>query len=51
MYCEQDCDCGSYGRRFLTTEEKVSKLQEYKNWLDNEAKGVEEAIGKLKKAK
>lgn len=37
------------GRRFLTTEEKIGKLKEYKNWLDNESKGVEEAIDKLKK--
>ncbi len=37
------------GRRFLTTEEKIEKLEEYKKWLDNESKGVEEAILKLKK--
>ena len=35
---------------FLTTEEKIEKLKEYKEWLDNESKGVEEAISKLKKA-
>ncbi len=39
-----------HGRRFLTTEEKIERLQEYKEWLDNESKGVEEAILKLKKA-
>ena len=39
-----------HGRHFLTTEEKIEKLEEYKNWLDNESKGVEEAIAKLKKA-
>ena len=38
------------GRRFLTTEEKIERLEEYKKWLDNEGKGVEEAISKLKKA-
>ncbi len=38
------------GRQFLTSEEKIEKLEEYKNWLDNESKGVEEAIEKLKKA-
>ena len=38
-----------HGRRFLTTEEKIERLQEYKEWLDNESKGVEEAILKLKK--
>ena len=41
---------GKYqGRRFLTTEEKIERLQEYKEWLDNESKGVEEAILKLQK--
>lgn len=39
-----------HGRHFLTTEEKIEKLEEYKNWLNNESKGVEEAIAKLKKA-
>ena len=43
--------CGSHhGRQFLTAEEKIEKLEEYKKWLDNESKGVEEAIAKLKKA-
>jgi hypothetical protein len=40
-----------YGRQFLTTEEKVTKLQKYKEWLENEAKGVDEAITRIKKAK
>jgi hypothetical protein len=48
-------NCGTYcvdqhGRHFLTKEEKIEKLEEYKQWLDNESKGVEEAIEKLKKA-
>ena len=30
-----------HGRQFLTKEEKLKKLAEYKNWLDNESKGVE----------
>jgi len=38
------------GRQFLTTDEKVEKLEEYKKWLENESKGVEEAIAKLKEA-
>jgi len=38
------------GRHFLTTEEKITRLEEYKEWLDNESKGVAEAIEKLKKA-
>jgi hypothetical protein len=47
--------CGTYyrghgGRHFLTTEEKIERLEEYKSWLDNESKGVEEAIEQLKKA-
>jgi hypothetical protein len=41
---------GQHGRHFLTTEEQIEKLKEYKNWLDNESKGVEEAIERLKKA-
>lgn len=52
MYCESSACCDeSSGRRFLTTDEKVDKLQEYKAWLEHEAKGVEEAIQKMKKAK
>ncbi len=44
--------CGSYdGRKFLTTEERVEMLDDYKKWLDSESKGVEEAIARLKKAK
>ena len=38
----------SCGRHFLTTEEKIEKLQHYRKWLENETKGVEEAIKKLK---
>jgi len=38
------------GRQFFTTEEKIEKLKEYKKWLDNESKGVEETITELKKA-
>ena len=40
-----ECNCD---RHFLTKEEKIEKLQEYKKWLENEKKGVEEAITKLK---
>jgi len=39
------------GRHFLTTEEKLGMMQKYKEWLENEAKGVNEAITQLKKAK
>ena len=38
------------GRSFLTKEEKIEKLEQYKKWLENEKKGVEEAIEELKKA-
>ena len=33
---------------FLTKEEKITHLNKYKAWLENEAKGVDEAITKLK---
>jgi hypothetical protein len=45
---ENMCCCTHHGRQFLTKEEKLKKLAEYKNWLDNESKGVEEAIAQLK---
>lgn len=35
-------------RMFLTKEEKITHLGKYKEWLQNEAKGVDEAIAKLK---
>ena len=48
MSCETDSDCCcSESRRFLTKEEKLAKLGKYKEWLDNEAKGVHEAMQKL----
>ena len=44
----QDIFCCSYhGRQFLTKEEKLKKLTEYKKWLDNESKGVAEVIEEL----
>ncbi len=46
---EENMCCSSHqGRHFLTKEEKIKKLVEYKEWLDNESKGVEEAITELK---
>jgi hypothetical protein len=45
MHCGTQC-----GRHFLTTEEKIEKLEEYKKWLDSESKGVNEAITNLTKA-
>ena len=42
---------GSYGgRSFITAKEKIAKLENYKEWLDNESTGVQETITKLKKA-
>ncbi|MGA8903439.1 MAG: hypothetical protein WB661_00345 [Candidatus Bathyarchaeia archaeon] len=38
--------CG--GRRFLTKEEKLEWLEEYKTNLENELKGVAERIEELK---
>jgi hypothetical protein len=39
-----------YWRNFITSEEKIQHLEEYKKSLENEIKGVEELIEKLKKA-
>ena len=49
MHYEKDYTCclSHHGRQFLTKEEKISKLKEYKTWLDNESKGVEEKITEL----
>lgn len=44
MECEKP-DCCS--RNFLTKEEKLEKLNNYKKWLEQEKKGVEEAIKAL----
>jgi hypothetical protein len=33
---------------FLTKEEKINHLSKYKELLENEAKGVDEAIAELK---
>ena len=43
--------CGEYehGRSFFTKQEKIEMLEGYKEKLEREAKGVEEAITKLKK--
>jgi len=34
---------------FLTKEEKIESLNKYKEWLENEANGVDEAIANLNK--
>jgi hypothetical protein len=47
---EMSC-CGmTHPRMFLTKEERITHLNKYKEWLQNEAKGVDEAIAKLKEA-
>ncbi len=47
---EFDC-CGfTHPRMFLTKEERILHLNKYKEWLENETKGVNEAIAKLKEA-
>lgn len=65
MHHEIECGCGQHGhgerpgmdyghggfmqRHFISKEEIMTKLQEYLNQLQAEAKGVEEHIGALKK--
>jgi hypothetical protein len=39
---------GNGGRRFLTKEEKVEWLEEYRNDLEKELTGVKERIQELK---
>lgn len=42
--------CGEFGPRgFLTKDEKVEMLKEYKDNLEKEAKGVAERIKELEK--
>jgi hypothetical protein len=46
--------CGEYGyaqgmRSFLTKEERIEILKEYKQTLEKEAKGVSERIKELEK--
>ena len=43
------CNCGT--RSFLTKEEKLEILKEYKESLENEGKGVSERIKELEKNK
>ncbi|MCX6814751.1 MAG: hypothetical protein NTY20_03840 [Candidatus Aenigmarchaeota archaeon] len=45
------CGCGCGHRGFLTKEEKVEMLKEYRVWLEKEAKGVAERIKELEKSK
>ena len=44
------CNCGDVGgRSFLTKEERIEMLKEYKENLEKEAKGVAERIKELEK--
>ena len=47
MGCEGNGSCGP--RYFLTREERVEILEEYKESLEKEAKGVAERIKELEK--
>ncbi len=44
-----DCGCVTQERSFLTKEEKIEMLKEYKDSLDKEARGVAERIKELEK--
>ncbi len=52
MYNHEEMNCCGemHPRMFLTKEERITHLNKYKEWLQNEAKGVDEAIAKLKEA-
>ncbi len=41
--------CGSGSRRFLTLEERIKLLEEYKSNLEKETEGVKERIDELKR--
>ncbi|MFH1664161.1 MAG: hypothetical protein ABH986_05125 [archaeon] len=43
------CNCCS-SRSFVSKDEKIEILKEYKDSLEKEAKGVEEEIQRVKKA-
>ncbi len=47
MYGYEACRCGM--RSFLTREEKIEILNEYKEGLEKEAEAVQEKIENLKK--
>jgi len=42
------CGHESDFRHFLTKEEKIEMLEQYKEYLENEAKGVQERLKELK---
>jgi hypothetical protein len=49
-WCMKMCEYGMNGpRNFLTKEEKLELLKEYKEGLEKETKGVSERIKELEK--
>ncbi len=44
----EGCGCGPGGRRFFTKEERLERLEKYKNDLEKEIVAVKEAIHELK---
>jgi len=47
-YWQADCCCDPLDRSFMTREEKIDILEEYKEALDKESQGVAEKITELK---
>ncbi|MDY6932007.1 MAG: hypothetical protein SVJ22_08865 [Halobacteriota archaeon] len=45
---KNNCGCTHGNRRFISKEEKIEMLQEYKKQLENEIRGVEERLVELK---
>jgi len=51
-FCDCGCDVHSeYRPRFMTKDQKITKLEGYLAGLQGEAKAVEEHIAKIKKEK
>jgi hypothetical protein len=46
MHGDNDQMCG---RHFFTKEERAEVMNRYKEWLEKEAKGVEEALERMSK--
>jgi hypothetical protein len=46
MHGHDEHNCG---RQFFTKEERAEVMKRYKEWLEKEAKGVEEALERMKK--
>jgi hypothetical protein len=46
--CYDSC-CAPQGRNFLTKEEKIEMLKEYKEYLEKETAGVTEKVKELEK--